>query len=124
MTGIRTPLKETEQCQKFDGLLTRKSITLLHGGPAASPVNNIATFMIFPSSLRQWSQDVAQAERRAKVPEVIPISVSAVPMSADAIQQHVVANDSITLHLPGGMRMCCHPSPLTDVFRALRYADA
>ncbi|EIW7681890.1 IS66 family insertion sequence element accessory protein TnpB, partial [Salmonella enterica] len=26
--------------------------------------------------------------------------------------------------LPGGIRMCCHPSQLTDVFRALKHADA
>ncbi|EHY1445611.1 IS66 family insertion sequence element accessory protein TnpB, partial [Escherichia coli] len=26
--------------------------------------------------------------------------------------------------LPGGIRMCCQPSQLTDVFRALRHADA
>ncbi|EHW0075687.1 IS66 family insertion sequence element accessory protein TnpB, partial [Escherichia coli] len=24
--------------------------------------------------------------------------------------------------LPGGVRMCCQPSQLTDVFRALKYA--
>ncbi|EEX3902018.1 IS66 family insertion sequence element accessory protein TnpB, partial [Escherichia coli] len=24
----------------------------------------------------------------------------------------------------GGIRMCCQPSQLTDVFRALRHADA
>ncbi|MGC6031526.1 IS66 family insertion sequence element accessory protein TnpB [Enterobacter kobei] len=75
-------------------------------------------------SLRQWPQDVALAERRTKTPEVISISVSAPPVSADTVQQHTVANDPITLHLPGGIRMCCHPSQLTDVFRALRYADA
>ncbi|EFH4305725.1 TPA: IS66 family insertion sequence element accessory protein TnpB, partial [Escherichia coli] len=27
------------------------------------------------------------------------------------------------LFLPGGIRMCCQPSQLTDVFRALRHAD-
>lgn len=74
-------------------------------------------------SLRQWPQDVAQAERRAKATEVIPISVSAAPMSTDIVQQHVAADNPITLHLPGGIRMCCHPSQLTDVFRALRYAE-
>ncbi|HAF2716159.1 TPA: IS66 family insertion sequence element accessory protein TnpB, partial [Salmonella enterica] len=25
---------------------------------------------------------------------------------------------------PGGIRMCCQPSQLTDVFRALKYAQA
>ncbi|WP_439413191.1 IS66 family insertion sequence element accessory protein TnpA [Enterobacter ludwigii] len=75
-------------------------------------------------SLRQWPQDVALAERRAKAPEVIPISVSAAPVGTDTVQQPPVANDPVTLHLPGGIRMCCHPSQLTDVFRALRYADS
>lgn len=30
-------------------------------------------------SLRQWPQDIAKAERRAKAPEVIPVHVSASP---------------------------------------------
>lgn len=75
-------------------------------------------------SLRQWPPDVALAERRAKAPEVIPISVSASQVSTDTTQQHAAINDPITLHLPGGIRMCCHSSQLTDVFRELRYADA
>ncbi len=122
MTGIRTTLMKTEQCQKFDGLLTRKSIMSPHGGPAASPANNNCDLHDIPfKSLRQWPQDVALAERRAKTPEVIPINVSAAPASTDSVQLHAAANESITLHLPGGIRMCCHPSQLTDVFRALRY---
>ncbi|MDJ6543523.1 IS66 family insertion sequence element accessory protein TnpB, partial [Salmonella enterica] len=35
-----------------------------------------------------------------------------------------VANEPVTLFIPGGIRMCCHPSQLTDVFRALKYADS
>ena len=54
-------------------------------------------------SLRQWPQDVALAERRAKAPEVIPISVSAVTMSSNSVLQHSVVNDPVTLHLPGGI---------------------
>ncbi|MFV0489665.1 MAG: IS66 family insertion sequence element accessory protein TnpA [Vibrio fluvialis] len=75
-------------------------------------------------SLRQWPQDVAQAERRAKAPEVIPISVSAAPISSGSVLLHSAINDPVTLHLPGGIRMCCHPSQLADVFRALRYAES
>lgn len=75
-------------------------------------------------SLRQWPQDIAQAQRHAKAPEVIPITVSAASVSTDTVQQHSAANDPVTLFLPGGIRMCCHPSQLTDVFRALRYADS
>ncbi|MFS6817616.1 hypothetical protein [Citrobacter meridianamericanus] len=34
-----------------------------------------------------------------------------------------VVNEPVTLFLPGGIRMCCHPSQLTVVFRALKHAD-
>jgi hypothetical protein len=76
-------------------------------------------------SLRQWPQDVAQAEQRANAPEIIPVRVSDAPASlnSDNIQQHATS-EPVTLFLPGGIRMCCQPSQLTDVFRALRYADA
>ncbi|ELV1750845.1 hypothetical protein U9513_13070 [Escherichia coli] len=37
------------------------------------------------------------AERRAKAPEVIPISILAASVSTDAVQQHAVANDWTTL---------------------------
>ena len=30
-------------------------------------------------SLRQWPQDVAKAEKRARAPEIIPVSVSGAP---------------------------------------------
>lgn len=45
-------------------------------------------------------------------------------LSSDSVQQHSVVNDPVTLHLPGGIRMYCHPSQLADVFRALRYAES
>ncbi|MEE4407021.1 IS66 family insertion sequence element accessory protein TnpA [Enterobacter mori] len=76
-------------------------------------------------SLRQWPQDVAKAEQRANAPDVIPVRVSEVPADIDTAHQHATAvNEPVTLFLPGGIRMCCHPSQLTDVFRALKYADA
>ncbi|KQC28092.1 IS66 family insertion sequence element accessory protein TnpA, partial [Escherichia coli] len=34
-------------------------------------------------SLRQWPQDVAKAEKRARAPEIIPVSVSGAPGMAD-----------------------------------------
>lgn len=39
-------------------------------------------------SLRQWPQDVAKAEKRARAPEIIPVSVSGAPvwMMADHCQ--------------------------------------
>ncbi|EBZ3099678.1 IS66 family insertion sequence hypothetical protein, partial [Salmonella enterica subsp. enterica serovar Sandiego] len=35
-----------------------------------------------------------------------------------------VVNDPVMLFLPGGIRMSCHATQLTDVFRALKHADA
>ncbi|EIK2434421.1 IS66 family insertion sequence element accessory protein TnpB [Escherichia coli] len=72
-------------------------------------------------SLRQWPQDVAKAEKQARAPEIIPVSVSGAPGMADG---RPLSDEPVTLFLPGGIRMCCQPSQLTDVFRALRHADA
>ncbi|EBH1519113.1 IS66 family insertion sequence element accessory protein TnpB [Salmonella enterica subsp. enterica serovar Pensacola] len=68
------------------------------------------------TSLREWPKDVAKAERRANEPTVFPVHI-APPLHADA-------PPPVTLFLPGGIRMCCQPSQLTDVFRALKYAQA
>ncbi|EEY4117795.1 IS66 family insertion sequence hypothetical protein, partial [Escherichia coli] len=54
-------------------------------------------------------------------PEIIPVSVSGAPGMADG---RPLSDEPVTLFLPGGIRMCCQPSQLTDVFRALRHADA
>ncbi|HAD5969896.1 TPA_asm: IS66 family insertion sequence hypothetical protein [Salmonella enterica subsp. enterica serovar Typhimurium] len=72
-------------------------------------------------SLSQWPQDVAKAERRANQPAIIPVQI-APAMPADA--PPTVTNEPVTLFIPGGIRMCCHPSQLTDVFRALKYAES
>ncbi len=40
-------------------------------------------------SLRQWPQDVAKAEKRARAPEIIPVSVSGAP-GADIMCLHDV----------------------------------
>ncbi|EEH4119229.1 IS66 family insertion sequence element accessory protein TnpB [Salmonella enterica subsp. enterica] len=74
-------------------------------------------------SMRQWPQDVLKAEKLAKAPEVIPVSVSPASLNSGNITQHATS-EPVTLFLPGGIRLCCQPSQLTDVFRALRYADA
>ncbi|EEQ1773967.1 IS66 family insertion sequence element accessory protein TnpA [Escherichia coli] len=71
-------------------------------------------------SLRQWPQDVAKAEKRARAPEIIPVSVSG---SSGMTDGRPLSDEPVTLFLPGGIRMCCQPSQLTDVFRALRHAD-
>ncbi|WP_432757355.1 IS66 family insertion sequence element accessory protein TnpA [Escherichia coli] len=73
------------------------------------------------TSLREWPQDVAKAERRANEPTVLPVHI-APPLHADVPQP--VTNEPVTLFLPGGVRMCCQPSQLTDVFRALKYAQS
>ncbi|EFB1451862.1 IS66 family insertion sequence element accessory protein TnpB [Escherichia coli] len=72
-------------------------------------------------SLRQWPQDVAKAEKRTRAPEIIPVSLSAVPRAAD---DRPLPDEPVTLFLPGGIRLCCQPSQLADVFRSLRHADA
>ncbi|EGO7688965.1 IS66 family insertion sequence element accessory protein TnpB, partial [Escherichia coli] len=55
-----------------------------------------------------------------RAPEIIPVSVSGAPGMDDG---RPLSDDPVTLFLPGGIRMCCQPSQLTDVFRALRHAD-
>lgn len=72
-------------------------------------------------SLSKWPQDIAKVERRANVPAVLPVNI-AQPSHADAPPP--VMNEPLTLFLPGGIRMCCHPSQLTDVFRTLKYAQS
>lgn len=67
---------------------------------------------------RRMSQ---KAERRANEPTVLPVHI-APPLHADVPQP--VTNEPVTLFLPGGVRMCCQPSQLTDVFRALKYAQS
>ncbi|EIS4853697.1 IS66 family insertion sequence element accessory protein TnpB, partial [Escherichia coli] len=52
---------------------------------------------------------------------IIPVSVPGAPGMADG---RPLSDEPVTLFLPGGIWMCCQPSQLTDVFRALRHADA
>ncbi|EOV0239390.1 IS66 family insertion sequence element accessory protein TnpB [Salmonella enterica] len=74
------------------------------------------------TSLREWPQDVAKAERRTSKPAVLPVHVASPVSPTGALPP--VTNEPITLFLPGGIRMCCHLSQLNDVFRALKYVDA
>lgn len=122
MTGIPTTPMEIGQCQPFDGLLTRKSATSPHGGPVDSLANNIATFTISLSNNYDSGRKMWQKLSNALT---IPVSVSDTPAPVDSLSQHAAAavNEPVTLFLPGGIRMCCHPSQLTDVFRALRYTE-
>ncbi|EHN6577803.1 IS66 family insertion sequence element accessory protein TnpB [Salmonella enterica] len=65
-------------------------------------------------SLQRWPQDIAKAERMANEPTALPVHIALPP----------VMNEPVTLFLIGGIRICCQPSQLTDVFRALKYAQA
>ncbi len=49
-------------------------------------------------SLRQWPLDVAKAEKRARAPEIIPVSVSGAPGMDDG---RPLSDDPVTLFLPG-----------------------
>jgi len=67
---------------------------------------------------------VAKAEQRANAPENIPVRVSDAPAPVDTIHQLTAAvNEPVIFFLPAGIRMCCYPSQLTDVFTDLRYAE-
>ncbi|WP_439412927.1 IS66 family insertion sequence element accessory protein TnpA [Enterobacter ludwigii] len=74
------------------------------------------------TAFREWPQDVAKAQRRAGEPTVLPVHIAEPAPPAEPFS--ATANEPVTLFLPGGIRMCCHPSQLTDVFRAIKYADA
>lgn len=74
------------------------------------------------NSFREWPQDVAKARRRTSEPTVLPVHIVEPVSPAESFSTMV--NEPVTLFLPGGIRMCCHPSQLTDVFRALKHADA
>lgn len=71
------------------------------------------------TAFREWPQDVARAERRANEPAVLPVHIAEPTYPAE-----LVTTEPVTLFLPGGIRMCCHPSQLTDVVRALKYAQS
>jgi hypothetical protein len=74
------------------------------------------------TSFREWPQDVAKAQRLASKPTVLPVHIVESAPPSEPFSS--VANEPVTLFLPGGIRMCCHPSQLTDVFRALKHANA
>ncbi|MGL5388952.1 MAG: IS66 family insertion sequence element accessory protein TnpA [Enterobacterales bacterium] len=74
------------------------------------------------TTFREWPQDVARAERRANEPAVLPVHIAEPAHHARSVLP--MTTEPVTLFLPGGIRMCCHPSQLTDVFRALKYAQS
>jgi len=73
------------------------------------------------NSMREWPQDVAKAERRANESGLLPVHISTQSPAANPPQG---VNDPVMLFLPGGIRMSCHSTQLTDVFRALKHANA
>lgn len=72
------------------------------------------------SSLREWPQDVAKAERRTNDSGLIPVHISTASPAAPRTQE---VSDPVMLFLPGGIRMSCHATQLTEVFRALKHAN-
>jgi hypothetical protein len=73
------------------------------------------------NSMREWPQDVAKAERRANESGLLPVHIST---ESPAEKPPQVVNDPVMLFLPGGIRMSCHSTQLTDVFRALKHANS
>ncbi|EBF7355932.1 IS66 family insertion sequence element accessory protein TnpB [Salmonella enterica] len=73
------------------------------------------------TAMREWPQEVAKAERRKNESGLLPVHIST-DLPAENLPQ--VVNDPIMLFLPGGIRMSCHSTQLSDVFRALKHANA
>ncbi|MEZ2578506.1 IS66 family insertion sequence element accessory protein TnpA [Buttiauxella ferragutiae] len=71
------------------------------------------------STFREWPQDT-KTERRANDSGLLPVHIST---TSPAEPLSPVVNDPVMLFLPGGIRMSCHATQLTDVFRALKHAQ-
>lgn len=71
------------------------------------------------STFQEWPQDT-KAERRGHDSGLIPVHIAT---AQPVVQPPPVVNDPVMLFLPGGIRMSCHATQLTDVFRALKHAD-
>lgn len=72
------------------------------------------------STFREWPQDTKHGVSKDDA-GLIPVHITADSAVVPAAQ---VVNDPVMLFLPGGIRMSCHATQLTDVFRALKHADA
>lgn len=72
-------------------------------------------------SMRYWPKDIARADRKEQGPAFIPVSVSGLPESRGTTA--TAAGESVSLYLPGGIRLCCRAAQLADVFRELRHDD-
>ena len=72
------------------------------------------------TAMREWPQEVAKSERRKNESGLLPVHISTDLPAENPLQ---MVNDPIMLFLPGGIRMSCHSSQLTDVFRALKHAN-
>jgi len=72
------------------------------------------------STFREWPQDTKPAVSKDDA-GLIPVHITAESAMVPAVQ---VVNDPVMLFLPGGIRMSCHSTQLTDVFRALKHAQA
>lgn len=72
------------------------------------------------SAFREWPQDTKPTGSKDDA-GLIPVHISTESAMVPAAQ---LVNDPVMLFLPGGIRMSCHSTQLTDVFRALRHAQA
>lgn len=74
------------------------------------------------TAFREWPQDVTKSRQRTNEPAVLPLHIAEPLPHAESVP--AVTTEPVTLFLPGGIRMSCHSSQLTDVFRALKYAQS
>lgn len=72
-------------------------------------------------SMRKWPQGRAEAQSRTNESGLLPVHIATHPVAALTPQ---ALSEPVMFFLPGGIRMTCQPSQLTDVFRALKHADA
>ena len=61
--------------------------------------------------MREWPHDQAKAEREENASGLLPVHI-ATESPAENMPQ--VASEPVMLFLPGGIRLSCHPTQLTD----------
>lgn len=72
------------------------------------------------STFREWPQDNKPVVSKDGS-GLIPVHIATESVTTPAAP---VVNEPVMLFLPGGIRMSCHALQLTDVFRALKHAQA
>ncbi|HHI2554929.1 IS66 family insertion sequence element accessory protein TnpA [Klebsiella aerogenes] len=72
------------------------------------------------STFREWPQDTKSVVSKDGS-GLIPVHIATEPVTTPDAP---AVNEPVMLFLPGGIRMSCHALQLTDVFRALKHAQA